>query len=421
MSAACKGTTKSGDPCRKKPKTDSDYCPQHDPDREIKNAARYRHFGSVRQLKSSGRYQASYWNHGRHLAPDTFKFKADAQAWLASVETDIRRGSWVNPAAGKVTITHYATAWLKGRSDLRETTRAKYNHLLENHILPRLGPTPMSSLAPSKVRSWYHDLAREHPTTADDAYRVLRALMNVAKADRQIVENPCQVKGAGQVRSAERPVASIADVARAVEAVPDRWRLALLLPAWCHLRRGEVLALQRRHIDLLHGKITIEQAWSIPLGGKAIIGPPKTEAGIRTLTIPANVIPALEDHLERFVNPEPTAWLFGTATGTCLSPRNFNRAWSNARAKVGRPDLHLHDLRHSGLTWAAASGASVADLMRRGGHANPRAALRYQHATEDRDKAVAEALGSLANGAVLEATENSRTNRAHRVKSHARK
>jgi integrase len=135
------------------------------------------------------------------------------------------------------------------------------------------------------------------------------------------------------------------------------------------------------------------------MGSKPIIGPPKTEAGVRTLTIPPNVLPALEDHLERFVGPAPTAWLFAASTGACPSPRSFNRAWSNARKKAGRPDLHLHDLRHSGLTWAAASGATVAELMRRGGHASPRAALRYQHATEDRDKAIAAALGRLAQEA----------------------
>jgi integrase len=360
-----------------------------------------RHFGNVRRLPSR-RWQASYWHEGqRRVGPDTFATKADALAYLANTETDLQRGRWIDPAAGKVTLSKFATEWLNGRSDLRETTRAKYDHLLDNHILPKLGSVPISALAPSKVRAWYHELAREHATTADDAYRLLRAVMNVAKADRQIAENPCQVKGAGQVRSPERPVASVRDVARAVEAVPARWRLALLLPAWCQLRRGEVLALQRRHIDLLHGRITIEQAWSVPMGGKAIIGPPKTDAGVRVLTIPPNVLSAVEDHLERFVGPEPTAWLFGTSTGSVITPRNFNRAWSKARAKVGRPDLHLHDLRHSGLTWAAASGASVAELMRRGGHANPRAALRYQHATEDRDRAIAEALGQLAEGAEI--------------------
>ncbi|MDA8356539.1 MAG: tyrosine-type recombinase/integrase, partial [Actinomycetota bacterium] len=67
-----------------------------------------------------------------------------------------------------------------------------------------------------------------------------------------------------------------------------------------------------------------------------------------------------------------------------------------ARRAVGRPDLHLHDLRHSGLTWSAATGASVAELMRRAGHKSPAAAMRYQHATEDRDRALAGALAELA-------------------------
>jgi integrase len=360
-----------------------------------------RHFGSVRKLPS-GRWQASFWHDGqRHTGSDTFTAKADALAYLANTETDLQRGQWIDPAAGKVTLSKYATEWLDGRSDLRETTRAKYDHLLKNHILPKLGSTPISSLAPSKVRSWYHELARRHSTTADDAYRLLRAVLNVAKADRQIGSNPCQVKGAGQVHSPERPVASVRDVARAVEAVPERYRLALLLPAWCQLRRGEVLGLQRRDVDLLHSTIRIERTRIAPMRGKSLIGPPKTEAGARTLTIPPNVVPVIVDHLERFVGPEPTAWLFSTSAGLPLSPRNLNRAWDKARRAAGRPDLHLHDLRHSGLTWAAASGASVAELMRRGGHANPQAALRYQHATEDRDRALAEALGKLAEVAEI--------------------
>ena len=79
-----------------------------------------------------------------------------------------------------------------------------------------------------------------------------------------------------------------------------------------------------------------------------------------------------------------------------MVPSTLNRVWQRARRTIGRSDVFLHDLRHSGLTWAAASGASVAELMRRGGHANPRAALRYQHATEDRDRAIANALAVLA-------------------------
>jgi integrase len=298
-------------------------------------------------------------------------------------------------------VEEYGNAWLDRRTDLRPTTRAKYRWLFDRHIAPTLGSYALGDAAPSVVRGWYMTLRADHEVTADDAYRLLRAIFNTAIADEIIARNPCQVKGAGQVRSTERPVASLVEVQTAVDAVPERYRAALLLAAWCQLRRSEVLGLQRRDVDLLHGELRVERAWTAPMGQKPLLGPPKTEAGVRTLAIPSNIIPAVTDHLERFVGPLPGAWLFATASGTPLSPRNFNRAWADGRKAAGRPDLHLHDLRHSGLTWAAASGASVADLMRRGGHANARAALRYQHSTKDRDRAIADALAGLATPAAV--------------------
>jgi integrase len=71
-------------------------------------------------------------------------------------------------------------------------------------------------------------------------------------------------------------------------------------------------------------------------------------------------------------------------------------AWSSARQQIGRPEIHLHDLRHAGATWAATTGASTAELMARLGHASARAALIYQHATTERDRTIAGALSKLA-------------------------
>ena len=152
-------------------------------------------------------------------------------------------------------------------------------------------------------------------------------------------------------------------------------------------------------MDLLHATVTIRRAWLAPIGGPLHLGPPKTDAGARTLSIPPHGLPVLSEHLERYVGADPDAWVFPGQPGRPITPRTLDRVWERARLAVGRPDLHLHDLRHSGLTWAAATGASVAELMRRGGHANPAAALRYQHATEDRDRALADALGRLAETA----------------------
>jgi integrase len=76
--------------------------------------------------------------------------------------------------------------------------------------------------------------------------------------------------------------------------------------------------------------------------------------------------------------------------------------WKRALGAAGIPaelDLHLHDLRHTGSTWSAQSGATFKELMARIGHASPRAAMIYQHATRDRDQAIAAALDALINEA----------------------
>ncbi|MEI2718302.1 MAG: tyrosine-type recombinase/integrase [Candidatus Nanopelagicales bacterium] len=70
-----------------------------------------------------------------------------------------------------------------------------------------------------------------------------------------------------------------------------------------------------------------------------------------------------------------------------------------AREKAGRPDLRFHDLRHTSATLAAATGATLAELMSRMGHSTPGAAMRYQHVAADRDRAIAEALSGMATGA----------------------
>ena len=88
-----------------------------------------------------------------------------------------------------------------------------------------------------------------------------------------------------------------------------------------------------------------------------------------------------------------------------LSPRDvrawhskrasFYTAWLRVTATCGPSGLRYHDLRHTGATLAAATGASTRELMARLGHASADAALRYQHATADRDQAIARALSDL--------------------------
>ncbi len=117
------------------------------------------------------------------------------------------------------------------------------------------------------------------------------------------------------------------------------------------------------------------------------------------VSIPQEIIPELRHHLDQFAEPGENGRVFVGPKGAWLRRSGFRRIWNKVRADVGLPDLHFHDLRHVGNTLAAASGASLKELMVRMGHASPRAALIYQHATQDRDKVIAEALGQALKAA----------------------
>ena len=121
--------------------------------------------------------------------------------------------------------------------------------------------------------------------------------------------------------------------------------------------------------------------------------------GVRDVAIPPHIIPLIEDHLAKFVKPGRDSLLFPAFTESGnkhLQPATLGRHWYRAREKAGRKDLRWHDLRHSGAVLAAATGASLAELMARLGHSTPQAAMRYQHAAQGRDREIAALLSKLA-------------------------
>ena len=110
-------------------------------------------------------------------------------------------------------------------------------------------------------------------------------------------------------------------------------------------------------------------------------------------------MPELRWHLDRFAQPGGRGLVFVGPKGAPLRRSNFRPTWNAACTAAGAPGLHFHDLRHTGGTLAAASGATIKELMARLGHSSTRAAMIYQHATKDRDQVIAKALGGLARQA----------------------
>ncbi len=122
---------------------------------------------------------------------------------------------------------------------------------------------------------------------------------------------------------------------------------------------------------------------------------------MRDVAVPPHIIPQIEDHLSKFVGSKRDSLIFAAANGGHLQPSTVQRHWYKARKAAGREDLRWHDLRHSGAVLAAATGASLAELMARLGHSTPAAAMRYQHAAQGRDREIAALLSKLANNREL--------------------
>jgi integrase len=373
-------------------------------------ATRRRGFGAIRRLPSK-RYQASYIGPdlARHLAPQTFDARTDAEGWLARDRRLSETEEWTPPAErapgrrSALSLGNYAVGALTRRrirgEALRPRTLKLYQGLLERLIFPAFGGRELKTIGPRDVDRWYADLPHDHQTQRAHAYALLKSIFEQALAEGVFKgANPCTIRGAGITRRRRqiRPV-SVAEVGRLVEATPESLKAAVLIAAWCGLRFGEVFELRRGDLELDTSSIHVRRA-VVRVDRVEVIGRPKSEAGVRTVAVPPHLLPALETHLDRHVGRTKGALLFSTRTGAHWTHGNFYKAaWIPARTAAGRPDLRFHHLRHTSAVLAAQTGATLAELMSRLGHSTSTAALRYQHAATGRDAAIAAALSAMAD------------------------
>ncbi|MEV4251647.1 site-specific integrase [Spirillospora sp. NPDC049652] len=419
------------------------------------NKKGHRRFGLIRKLPS-GRYQASYLGPTgkRHYAPETFVRKSDAEQWLTLIEAQMLQGDWIDPELAKVKLVAYIETWINERPKLRPRTVELYRRLLRLHIAPHFGEISVGDVRSSMIRSWRVALLAEgvSESVAAKAYRLLRAVfMTAVNEDEIIRRNPCRIKGAGDENPAERPTLTLGQVYQLSDLVgsrpvanirqtpsgeyrvhytgvngarcampstfpdrdaaerelwklllagkvqdehDDRYRALILLVAFTSIRWGEAIALRRCDVDTTACTVRITRQY-IELDNSALeLGPPKSRAGVRTVSFPRAILPAILDHLDRFTGPELDALVFTTPKGKVYRRANFRRGsrWARAVEAVGVPELHFHDLRHTGNTLAAGSGASLRDLMARMGQDSPRAAMIYQHETATAGQAIAAAI-----------------------------
>ncbi len=375
---------------------------------------RRRAFGTIEKLPS-GNYRAYWRNEGKNVrAPHTFPNKRAAQDWLANQQAQFASGQITpdRPAQDAekqlVTLNQWKEIWLErcqAEKTLTPKTIQTYKSGYKTHLEKPFGHRILSTITVDDIREWYTGFDPTKPGAKKTAYRTLSTLLRAAVSEGLLDKSPAQLRGAMSKtrRGLDNPRAIVAtpeQVRELAEAMPENLAITVLLGFWCSMRFGEITELRRKDIELGSDRalVRVRRAVQYAAGFGYTVGLPKTAAGVRDIAVPSAMVPDLRKHLEQFVGESPDALLVHSPADSSrwLSNNSLNHYFKKAVAAVEGLDSRFvfHGLRHSGLTHAGQCGATLAELLRRAGHSDVETVLIYQHATRERDAALAERMSA---------------------------
>lgn len=347
-----------------------------------------------------------------------FATRRDAQQALTVILGHLQQGSYIEPS--KQTLAVFLGEWLASiRASVRPSTFVGYKMLTEAHILPALGGILVQRLTASHLNSFYADLLENGrrdgrgPLSARTV-RYCHATVHKALADGVrmglLVRNVAEQATPPRSGQRQEPRTWTAEELRAFLefAKSDRLYAAYVLAATTGLRRGEVLGLPWRCVDLDAGRIAVTQA-IIPVNGAVTYSTPKTARGRRSVALDPFTANALRAHRVRRLEerlmlglgaPAEDSLVFSDLEGEPLHPEWFSAHFDRLVKAAGVPRIRLHDLRHTHATLALQAGVHPKVVSERLGHANVSITLdTYSHAIPALEEEAAAKVAALVFGA----------------------
>ena len=315
--------------------------------------------------------------------------KADADRFAREVEVDMDRGDWIDPRKSAISLQEWSETFLASSLSLAPTSLQTYRRDLELYVLPALGDRRLSRLNAEEIEQWLGaELARGiSPSSVHRHYRTLRRVLE--SASRRIAARQ-PVREGPPAQGPDRPMAILTwsqSVALA-EAHPQHLKPMIYLALDSGMRWSELVGLRRGQVDLARRKVRVTEQL-LRVDGVWLRRPTKTAAGVRSITISKSTAELLEGHLaDRPVDKDEL--VFTTTTGTPLQHSSFQtHAWKKALAAAG-VKCRFHDLRHTSVALAIASGAHPKAIQVRMGHSTISVTLdRYGHLFPELDEAIA--------------------------------
>lgn len=346
--------------------------------------------------------------------------KREAEKELAKFRVEVESGQYITPE--KMTFTNFVIKWEEkyAKQHLGQVTLQTYKHQLKNHILPTFGHLALERIKPMHIVDFITELEDDGKRKDGEAgglssasilhiYRVLSDIFKRAMEWKIINENPVShVKRPRITQQKEIQVYSEEEVTKLLKTLENElihWRVMVTLALTTGMRRGELLALEWKHIHLEDGIIEVVQSMSC-LNGKAVIKKPKTKKSTRKVSIPSSMISDLKHYYlqckkERLklgiaCDEDNPFFVFSSEKGKPFYytvPTTWLKRFFK-RTKL-RP-IRFHDLRHTAATLLINQGVHAKIIAERLGHTDIRTTMNiYGHSLQTADQAAANTLDEL--------------------------
>ncbi len=321
----------------------------------------------------------------------SFTRKGDAERYKTEIEHSKIKGNYVNPQLGKVKFGDLAERWYATTADMRPTTRSNYRYALDHYLLPVFAQTPINRISRSVIQEWIADCVEKGTgaQTIKFAHIPLRLIFDTGVSDGMLTTNPARKVRLPKIVVGEMRVLTVSEIEHLARTIREPYGVLIKVAAYSGMRFSELAGLKVGRLDLLNGKIKVEEVITDP-DGILYTGPPKTAASRRTIWLPRSIAQELGAYLA--TRPHgPEDYVFTMPKGGPLRHSNF--MWYHFMPAVkaaGLKPFNFHGLRHTCASLMIAQGSNVKLVQKQMGHATAAMTLDVYGAMfpDDMDKAM---------------------------------